>query len=338
MKRLFFISLVNLIILGCNDNNKKPSESEKVITTKDSVKANKTNSDIEKAKPFSWDDIEESTADIGAYPYIQPPKGMLVDNEYSTYYEFDKLEFFNGNSFFVLDGKVERLKIKMEDDKEWQEYYFQKSVSDYLKSIGAQQLFDSQIPTEFTQKWGADPNSIYEHMNEFYSGDVVNYPVSLFLLKTPNKKIGFQVSSTSRSIGIVEQKVFEQTIEKITANKMINDINTKGFTTLFINFDTGKSRIKAESYEVINEISKMLKSNPDLKISIEGHTDDAGNPEDNMRLSESRAQAVLLALTDEDVEASRLQGIGFGQTKPIETNTTKEGKAKNRRVELRKID
>lgn len=338
MKKLFFISLASITILGCNNKTKKLSESEKVITTKDSVKANKTNSDIEKVKLFSWDDIQESTADIGAYPYIQPPKGMLVDREYSTSYEFDRLEFFNGNSFFVLDGKVERLKIKMEDDKEWQEYYFQKSVSDYLTSIGAQLIFDGQIPTKFTQKWGADPNSIYEHMHQFYAADVVNQPVSFYVLKTPTQKIGFQIGSNIQSIGVVEHENFVQTIEKISADDIFKAIEKEGVATLYINFDTGKSRIKATSYKIIGEVAKMMSNNPNLKISIEGHTDDTGNPEDNMRLSESRAQAVLLALTDEDVDASRLQSKGFGQTKPIDANTTEEGKAKNRRVELRKIN
>lgn len=338
MKRIFLISLASITILGCNNKSKKLSKSEKITTSTESENANKTNSDIEKTKPFTWDDIEESTADIGAYPYIQPPNGMLIDKEYSTSYEFDRLEFFTGNSFFQLDGKVERLKIKMADDNEWQEYYFQKSISDYLISIGAQLLFEGQIPNEVTQKWGEDPNAIYAHMHEFYACDVVNYPVSIYVLKTPNKKIGIQVSPTSKSIGIVENSAFIQTIEKISADDIFKAIEKEGVATLYINFDTGKSRIKATSYEVIGEVAKMMKNNPNLKISIEGHTDDTGNSMDNMRLSESRAQAVLLALTDEDVNASRLQSKGFGQTKPIDTNTTEEGKAKNRRVELRKLN
>ncbi len=338
MKRLFLISLASITILACNKETKKLSESVKTNTATSSVKVNKSNSDIKKTKPFNWDEIQKSMVDIGAYPFVSPPKGMIIDKEYSTSYEFDKLEFFDGNSFFVLDGKVERIKIKMEDDKEWQEFYFQKSISDYLKSIGAQSLFEGQIPTELTQKWGEDPNSIYEHMHKFYAVDVVNQPVSFYVLKTPNQKIGFQIGSNSKSIGVVQLQNFVQTIEKISADDIYKAIEKEGVATLYINFDTGKSRIKLTSYDIINEVAKMMKNNPNLRISIEGHTDNTGNAMDNMRLSESRAQAVLLALRDEDVDVSRLQSKGFGQTKPIETNTTKEGKAKNRRVELRKIN
>ncbi len=323
-----------LLFIGCNDKTKKPSESKNTQEVTDLIEIN---SKLEHTKPFNWDDIVESTVDIGAYPYISPPNGMIVDKDYSNSYDFDKLEFFDGHSFFILDGKVERMKIKMKGDKEWQEYYFKKSVSEYLKSIGAHLLFDGQIPNEITQNWGDNPNAVYAHMHEFYAGDVVNYPVSLYVLKTTNKKIGIQVSLSSKSIGIVENSAFQQTIEKIQADAIFKAIEKEGLATLHINFDTGKSRIKAASYEIINEIVKMMKSYPDLKISIEGHTDATGDTKANLQLSESRAKAVLLALTDEGINASRLQSKGFGQERPIDTNNTEEGKANNRRVTLRKI-
>ncbi len=290
-----------------------------------------------RTKTFSWDDISESTVDIGAYPYITPPKGMSIDKDESKSYKFDKLQLFDGNTFFVVDGKVERMRIIMDGDKEWEHYLFDKSVSEYLKSIGAKLIFDGKIPYELTQKWGDSPNAIYEHMHEFYAGDVVNGPISIYVLKTSNKMIGFQVSSDSQTIGIVEMESFKQTIEKITANDILDDINNKGYATLHINFDTGKSRIKADSYGVINEIAKMMKANTDLKISIEGHTDNTGDEISNMKLSKNRAKSVLIALIDEDIDESRLKSEGFGQIKPIEDNSTEEGKAKNRRVELRKI-
>ena len=80
-----------------------------------------------------------------------------------------------------------------------------------------------------------------------------------------------------------------------------------------------------------------MKANTALKISIEGHTDSTGNEKSNMILSKNRAKSVLMSLTDEGIEESRLKSEGFGQSKPIEDNSTKKGKAKNRRVELRKL-
>lgn len=336
MKRIYLIILLAITSLfACKE--KKEGNIDQETSTSDKDESAEESSNEEVTKEFSWDDIPESTLDIGAYPYISPPKGMVVDSTESKSYEFDKLELFDGNTFFVLDGKVERMKIIMDGDKEWQQYLFHKSISEYLKSIGAKLIFENQIPYELTLKWGGTPNEIYNHMNKFYAVDVVNKPVSMYVLKTVDKKIGFQISSESKSIGIVEYKDFKQTIEKITADDILDEINDKGYATLHINFDTGKSRIKAGSYDIISEIARMMKGNTDLKISIEGHTDDTGDETANMKLSQNRAKSVLISLTDEGIDESRLKSEGFGETKPIESNTNEEGKAKNRRVELRKI-
>jgi outer membrane protein OmpA-like peptidoglycan-associated protein len=294
----------------------------------------------EKESKFSWDDIPESKANIGAFPYITAPNRLIVDKNESQSYEFDKLEMFNGSSFFVLDGKVERMTIEMDGDKKWEKYWFEKSVSEYLKSIGAILIFDGQIPYEFIQKWGETPNPQHEHRNEFYAGDIINKTVKMFVLKTKTKKIGFQIiSEHSRGkIGVVEYTDFEQTIEKITADDILDEINTKGYATLYINFDIGKSRINGDSYEVISEIAEMMKANTNLKISIEGHTDNVGNETSNIKLSKNRAMSVFAVLiTDGGIDQSRLKTKGFGQQKPVDDNSTAEGRAKNRRVELRKI-
>jgi len=329
-----FLSLI--LLLSCKKN--KTENIDKPVKAKEvSVVKKKELPTTKGTHTFSWNSIAESSSDIGAYPYITPPKGMIVDKQESKSYDFDKLEFFDGTSFFVLEGKVERMRIAMEGDKKWEGYLFEKSVSEYLKSIGAQLIFDGQIPSELTQKWGDTPNAVYAYMRKFYASDVVNKPVSMYLLKTADKKIGFQVSLSKKTIGIVEVKEFKQTIEKITADDILNDINTKGFATLHINFDTGKSRIKSGSYEIISEIVKMMKANPKLKIGIDGHTDNVGDEKSNLKLSKNRARSVLMALTDEDIDENRLKSEGYGQSKPIGDNTTDEGKAKNRRVELKKF-
>ena len=78
----------------------------------------------------------------------------------------------------------------------------------------------------------------------------------------------------------------------------------------------------------------MLKTNPDLKLSVEGHTDNVGTPASNKTLSEQRAKSVVAAIVDQGINADRLSPSGYGQDKPIGDNNTEEGRAKNRRVEL----
>ena len=120
----------------------------------------------------------------------------------------------------------------------------------------------------------------------------------------------------------------------IAAGEMLEAINKTGSVALYINFETGKSTIKPESEKIVDAIAEMLKANPALKISIEGHTDNVGTAPANLTLSENRAKAVLNALVPKGIDKARLSAKGWGQAKPIADNKTDDGKAKNRRVEI----
>jgi OmpA-OmpF porin, OOP family len=101
-----------------------------------------------------------------------------------------------------------------------------------------------------------------------------------------------------------------------------------------INFDINKADIKPESMGTINTIVAILKSNPDLKFEIQGHTDNSGNAANNLTLSQKRADEVKKQMVALGIDESRLTTKGFGDTKPISDNGTPEGKANNRRVEF----
>lgn len=105
-----------------------------------------------------------------------------------------------------------------------------------------------------------------------------------------------------------------------------------------IYFDTGSDRIRPESSGTLKEISVMLKEHADLRLMIEGHTDNVGSAVSNQKLSEKRAAAIKAALTSTyGVDAGRLETTGLGATKPAVSNETAEGRQSNRRVELVKI-
>ena len=109
------------------------------------------------------------------------------------------------------------------------------------------------------------------------------------------------------------------------------------FITRGILFDVNKSSLKNESMGVINEIATMMKEHPEIKFSIEGHTDSDGDDNHNLQLSEQRALAVKNILADLGIDGARLQTKGSGETVPLSDNTSPEGKANNRRVEFVKI-
>ena len=104
-----------------------------------------------------------------------------------------------------------------------------------------------------------------------------------------------------------------------------------------IRFDVGKATIKPESMGVINMIYQLMHEHPDLKFSVEGHTDSDGSEESNQKLSEQRAEAIVNKLVSMGISKDRLVSKGFGESVPVASNDTAEGKASNRRVEFVKM-
>ncbi len=99
-------------------------------------------------------------------------------------------------------------------------------------------------------------------------------------------------------------------------------------------FNSKEFKLKTESYEELNRVVQLMKENPKLRILISGHTDNVGNPADNLVLSKNRAKAVVNYLSSQGIEMSRLTAKGFGETKPMGSNDNETGKSRNRRTEL----
>lgn len=109
------------------------------------------------------------------------------------------------------------------------------------------------------------------------------------------------------------------------------------FVTTGIKFDVAKATIKPESMGTINYVVKMMQDHPELKFSVEGHTDTDGDDASNQKLSEARAKAVMDTMIKLGINATRLTSKGHGETKPMTGNDSPESKAQNRRVEFVKM-
>lgn len=209
-------------------------------------------------------------------------------------------------------------------DVEGHKYYFQynlqkgvaepgelkirRNVQDAIKKIGGKVLYD-------------------ENFNK----------VSTMVVQKDNKETWLEVRSYNNMyrLNIVEKEIMEQNIVA-NADAMGNDINSTGHVSVYgIYFDTGKSEIKPESDQAIEQISLLLKNNAALNLYVVGHTDNVGTIDSNMKLSMDRANAVVNALvTKYAIAAARLKPYGVASLSPVASNDTEEGKAKNRRVEL----
>jgi outer membrane protein OmpA-like peptidoglycan-associated protein len=134
---------------------------------------------------------------------------------------------------------------------------------------------------------------------------------------------------------IVEKETMQQHVVADAAS-FGNDLKATGHVAVYgIYFDTAKSVLKPESTPALQEVAKLLGSDPSLKLWVVGHTDSVGAIDGNMKLAQARAEAVVTALTTtHGIAAARLKGYGVGPLVPVASNDSDDGRAKNRRVEL----
>ena len=102
-------------------------------------------------------------------------------------------------------------------------------------------------------------------------------------------------------------------------------------------FVTGSAKLQSKSFKGLNDVASIMAANPEMKLTIEGHTDNVGKDEYNQKLSEDRAASVRAYIISKGVDASRITSAGFGETRPIATNNTAAGRQQNRRVEMKMV-
>jgi outer membrane protein OmpA-like peptidoglycan-associated protein len=231
--------------------------------------------------------------------------------------EFTDYRFYNGKDCTSVEGKKYfRTYSLKEGAKQGSDLQISRNYSNSIKSMGGTIIFDGEC-------FGA--NCAENCGGRMLVGKVIKGANELWLEVAPFN------DGNDYYLTVVVKEAMKQ---DVTASNILDALNRDGRIALYINFDTGKATMRAESKPIIAQIVEMLKGNPGLMVSVEGHTDNVGSPASNKTLSDQRAKTVVAAIVAEGIDAKRLSALGHGQDKPVADNKTEEGRAKNRRVEL----
>jgi len=264
--------------------------------------------------------VGEAFAEEKDHPVIKPIPGSSLypgSGEYTNY---------NAYTFkYKQDGKWVEKTVK---GKYWKlDYQFLKKDGNRDESVSG-----LEISENFKQ-------AALEKGGEVLGEDDRNL---IFTLSSNGKKLWVHLIHSSwqgyYQLYIVEEKGFKK---KLTfgAEEIKKQLDEKGHVAIYgILFDLDKASLKPESEKSLREIVKLMRNYPDLKLELQGHTDNQGSTEYNLDLSQRRAEAVKAYLVAFGIDNSRLAAKGYGLSQPVASNDTEEGRAKNRRVELVKKD
>lgn len=327
---LLLLVLPTFGLMGCS----KPEKAE-VITTESSASsvASETVKTESIQNTFDLSQIPISNITLGQFPYISLPNGYQFHD--ATKVNFEKIPFWTGQHIQNIEGQLYSAAIQQNEDyKEGSFLELQRNLENVIQQLGGKQITMSKIPQQALDKL---PQKFQVNYVAGL-GDVFNNPTQTFVVRQANKNIWFQLTQTGNGnagLLVAETKPVEITAKVLNSDQLKTALDKENKVNIEVNFATDQANILPESQAQIEQVIQLLKNNPELKLTINGHTDGSGDAKHNQALSEQRANAVVKALTDNTgIQQNQLTAKGFGDTQPVAENSTENGKALNRRVEL----
>jgi len=255
--------------------------------------------------------------------------------------QFDEYKVFKGwdkeNKKYItqmLEGKVTKILYQNPPERSLLELY--RNYQNALKNEGVTVLYEcNQSNKECVDGY------VGAHLRREFGITGINNKSGRYTFAKLDQEdqIAYLVLAVNESytdIHVIEMKKMDTGQVVLNLAALTEGLDKKGFVVVEgIYFDTDKTELKPESQPAIDEVAKLLKERPTIKLYVVGHTDMQGSLSHNMNLSASRARSVVKVLVDKHkVAAERLEGRGAGPLAPVANNAQDDGRAKNRRVVL----
>ncbi|MCW0452302.1 OmpA family protein [Xanthomonas sacchari] len=289
----------------------------------------------ETAHRFDAARMPVSDTPLGSFPYLGLPEGYVTKNA-PVRNDFDRVPFWTGDRIEWVEGKVYAATLGTAEGKPFSGVELSRNIQTLVESLGGQRIASGPIPADAAKAIG-DSKAAVTYVDGI--GDIYNEPADTFVIHRADRDIWIHVCSGPSSGGllIAETKPFQATAKALPADALQQQLASAGKVAIQVNFASDAAQILPDSRPQLEQVLQLLKADSALRLAVNGHTDNSGDAAHNKSLSEARASSVVSYLTGAGIAADRLRAAGFGQEQPIAPNTTEEGKARNRRVELVKL-
>ena len=270
-----------------------------------------------------------------AFPHVSLPSGYDHRNAVLER-DYDAFSFWTGRAFEEVEGKAYAVDFDAEEDT-YSMHEVRRNLEAMMDAAGGVLVHAGPVPAAEAEKIASDRKRPYGNAAgyDWSADDRSTWRVDL----DGGRQVWVHARLDPRTAGwvVVERTGFEQTAALLAAGALKQQIDSAGRVAIEVNFAVDEAEILPTSKPQLDQVVALLRADPALRLSVDGHTDASGDAARNRTLSASRAQSVVAALVAAGIAGDRLQAQGHGADRPLADNATADGKARNRRVELVKL-
>ncbi|GEM_PF-3775166 len=250
---------------------------------------------------------------LGEFPYFSLIEGYKVNRGImfqNVDVAFDRYELFDGTGILTVEG---RLKTIIASGSNASPYEILKTYESLVRDLGGVTVFEGNGMA--MKDRGLKFKEIRNRPNPLQSD-----PFGVYVIRTPKTEIWVEAYTVDwiavfkgYHLTVIETKPLKVRATLLTAEEMKKELDTKGKVDVNIDFDDDKPNIKPESQPAIDEIAKLMKKNPRMKLAVTGKSNKKGTRENNRKLSEARANSVVKALAARGIAQNRLKAVGVAK-------------------------
>lgn len=289
------------------------------------------------APAFDAASVPETRAPLPPFPFFQAPQGLTGKVEPARLErKFDRAHVVANEAVIPVEGRIWYQRYPLQGaGRSYTALEFHRNYADAVQRLGGAEVSRAQYTPKLLQAAGGRAAVDRHYFGACATHSCENHT---YLLRQGGNEYWVQVSTGGiplhGGVMVLQRQAMDSSLAFLDARAMKQQLDARGRVALYVNFDTDRATLRPDAAPVVSEIVTLLATHPELKVSIEGHTDATGTAERNRELSKQRADTVVRALGMFGIAQERLAARGFGSDKPLAPEKDDAARAKNRRVEL----